>query len=68
MKQFLYHRLYEVLSGKDKSRLYATLSAEDRKAIFAILLDTKPDFAAWIKTRLGRNILSSYRTNGMYAP
>jgi hypothetical protein len=49
MKAFLYGRLYEILSGKDKSRRYATLSARDRKAILTILLDTKPDFAAWIK-------------------
>jgi hypothetical protein len=64
MKDYLYRRLREVLSGKDRSRMYATLSAGDRKAVFAILLDTKPEFAAWIKTHIPRAALTINKTGG----
>ena len=40
----LYHRLYEVLSGKDQSPKFAHLSPADRRAILEILHDTRPGF------------------------
>lgn len=40
----IYHRLDEVLSGKDRSPKYSHLSADDRRAIIEILRDTKPSF------------------------
>jgi hypothetical protein len=46
-KQYVYGRLWEVLSGQDKSSDFEHLTATDRKAILEILLETKPDFAAW---------------------
>jgi hypothetical protein len=50
VKQYVYQRLWEVLSGKDQSAEFAHLSAEDRRAIFEILLDTKQDLPAdWRK-------------------
>lgn len=45
-KQTVYRRLWEVLSGKDRSKPFAHLTDADRLAIQEILLDTKPDFAA----------------------
>jgi hypothetical protein len=39
----VYRRLYDVLSGKDRSAKYAALSAEDRRAVLEILRDTKPN-------------------------
>lgn len=45
----VYRRLWEVLTGRDRSGKFEKLSAEDRKAIFEILLDTKkglPDYYA----------------------
>ena len=51
-KDYVYRRLWEVLSGKDTSTAFAHLSQDDRKAILEILQDTKPDFAAFAK-RLG---------------
>ncbi len=45
-RQYVYHRLWEVLSGKDQSPDFTRLSAQDRLAIKGILLDTKPAFAA----------------------
>jgi hypothetical protein len=38
----VYHRLDEVLSGRDRSAKYAHLSADDRRAILEILRDTRP--------------------------
>ena len=43
LKEYIYRRLREVLSGADKSPAYAHLSAADRDAILAILKDTKPE-------------------------
>ena len=40
-KGYVYHRLLEILSGKDQSPDFAKLSEEDRRAIFEILLATK---------------------------
>jgi hypothetical protein len=39
----IYRRLWEVLTGVDQTPEYARLSADDRKAVYEILLDTKPD-------------------------
>lgn len=47
MKDYLWERLSEILTGKDKSRLYSTLTPEDQKAVLEILLDTKPQFRSW---------------------
>ena len=46
MKQKTYGRLFEVLSGEDKSTDYARLSPELRRAILEILADTKKDLPA----------------------
>ncbi len=42
---YIYGRLFDVLSGKDQSKPYAHLSAADRKAVMEILKATKPAFA-----------------------
>ena len=39
----VYRRLYDVLSGKDQSPTFSHLSSDDRSAILEILRDTKPD-------------------------
>ena len=52
MKSYLWRRLEEVLTGKDKSATYASLTAQDRRAVMEILLETKPEFQAW--TRMAR--------------
>ncbi len=43
----IYRRLWEVLSGADQTPLYQKLTAADRKAVYEILLDTKPDLPAY---------------------
>ena len=40
--EYIYRRLFEVLSGKDQSPDFNSLSAEDRRAILEILVETKP--------------------------
>ena len=38
----IYHRMWQILSGKEDGEKYARLSAADRQAIVEILRDTKP--------------------------
>jgi len=42
VKECIYRRLWDVLSGKDQRKEYAHLSVADRQAIREILIDTKP--------------------------
>jgi len=42
-KDFVYRRLWEVLSGADKSKDFAHLTDDDRTALREILIATKPD-------------------------
>jgi hypothetical protein len=41
-KDYIYHRLFEILSGRDRSPEYAALPDEERKAVLEILVATKP--------------------------
>jgi hypothetical protein len=41
-KEYIYRRLFEVLSGREQSPEFASLSNEDRRAILEILVATKP--------------------------
>jgi hypothetical protein len=47
VKDFVYRRLWEILSGKDQSEAYSRRTPEERKAILEILRETKkglPDY------------------------
>jgi hypothetical protein len=48
-KERVYLRLWEVLTGKDRSREFAHLSAADRQAVLEILRETKKDLPAYWK-------------------
>ncbi len=50
VKDYVYRRLWEVLSGKDTSESFAHLSAGDRQAILEILLATKPNLPSYWKS------------------
>jgi hypothetical protein len=41
-KEYIYHRMFEILSGREQSPEFASLSGEDRRAILEILVATKP--------------------------
>lgn len=49
-KTYLYHRLHDILTANNSSKDFAHLSPSDRKAVLEILIDTKPDFAAFNKS------------------
>ncbi len=46
VKEYIYRRLFEVLSEKKQQAEFSNLSHEDRQNILKILLATKPDFTA----------------------
>ena len=46
VKNLVYHRMWQVLSGQDKNTRYARLLLADRQAIVDILLETKKDLPA----------------------
>jgi hypothetical protein len=46
-KDAIYRRLWQVLSGEDRSAKYSRLSQEDRRAIVEILRDTKQDLPSY---------------------
>jgi hypothetical protein len=48
MKNYLWERLEQIASGKDRSAAYAGMAVQDRQDILEILLETKPEFAAWL--------------------
>jgi hypothetical protein len=50
-KEYVYHRLFEVLTGRDQSPEFARLSGDTRRAILEILLATKPGLPAEWHTR-----------------
>jgi hypothetical protein len=45
-REYVYHRLLEVLTGHDQSPAFARLSGDTRRAILEILLATKPGLPA----------------------
>ena len=47
VRERVYQRLYEILTGKDQDPAYARLTNDDRRAILEILRDTKPNLAAY---------------------
>jgi hypothetical protein len=47
VKEYVLHRLYDVLTGKDADPAFAHLSGADRAAILEILRDTKPDLPGY---------------------
>jgi hypothetical protein len=49
-KERIYRRLYDVLSGADRSKTLESVTAEARRAILEILRDTKPDLPAYWKS------------------
>ena len=49
-KDYVYRRLFDVLSGADASAQFAHLASADRKAILEILRDTKSDLPDYWRT------------------
>ena len=51
VKERLYQRLWDILSGKDTSETYQNLSPETKQAILEILAETKNDLPAYWRRR-----------------
>ena len=49
VKDHVYRRLFEVLSGQDRSKAFSHLSTDDRRAVLEILRETKPDLPEYFK-------------------
>lgn len=49
VKDYVYRRLYDIVTGQDQSSDFARLIAADRQAIREILLDTKPGLPEYWK-------------------
>lgn len=49
VRERVYQRLYEILTGKDTSERYAKLRADDRRNILEIVRETKPNLPAYWK-------------------
>ncbi len=62
-KEYIYRRLFEVLSGKDQSPEFGTLSPEDRRAILEILVETKPGLPPEWKQFVGQEKQSISQRN-----
>ena len=48
MKEAVWRRLDRVLAGEDQRPFFRSLETADRQAVREILLDTKPEFRAWV--------------------
>ena len=56
VRERVYQRLYEVLTGKDKSQTFAGISPADRQAVFEIVRATKPKLPEyWIESSASHN-------------
>jgi hypothetical protein len=55
VKDYVWRRLWEVLSGQDTSKDFAHLSSEDRQAIIEILRETEPNVPVYWKSPGGKN-------------
>lgn len=49
VRERVYRRLYDVLSGRDQSEKFKKLSADDRRAVLEILRETKPGLPEYFK-------------------
>ena len=50
VRERVYRRLYDVLTGREQSDKFKRLSADDRRAVLEILRETKPGLPAYFKT------------------
>jgi hypothetical protein len=65
-KTDVYHRLFEILTGRDQSPAFARLTGEDRRAVFEILLATKPGLPEeWSKYKFQANRGETVRGEGV---
>ncbi len=55
VRERVYRRIFDVLTGKDRDKQFARLTADDRQAILEIVRDTKPNIPAyWVSASVNR--------------
>ena len=59
IKEMIYKRLYEILTGAEKSAKFEMLRTEDRRSILEILRDTKKDLPEYWRDNADRNTASN---------
>jgi len=60
VREKVYQRVYDILTGKDLGPRFQRLSAEDRRAILEILRDTKAGLPLYWAARDERNGKEGY--------
>lgn len=55
LKEVIYQRLWDILTGKDDKAAFASIPEETRKAIKEILVETKPGLPSYWKKSLAQN-------------
>ena len=63
-KDAIYVRMWEILSGQDRSQRYQILTRADRQAVVDILRDTKEDLPEYFR-REARLLRRSARVGGL---
>ena len=58
VKEKVYTKMFDILTGKDTNEAYDSLSSEDRRAILEILAETKSDLPAAWKSAAGQRSAS----------
>jgi hypothetical protein len=58
-KDFIYHRLFDILSGREQGPEFASLSSQDRRAILEILVATKPGLPQEWKQEVGKQFVGA---------
>jgi hypothetical protein len=56
-KDYVYRRLFDILSGREQGPEFASLSSQDRRAILEILAATKPGLPEEWKEEVGRQFV-----------
>jgi hypothetical protein len=56
-KDYVYHRLFDILSGREQGPEFASLSSQDRRAILEILVATKPGLPEEWKQEVGKQFI-----------
>jgi hypothetical protein len=68
-KAYVYHRLLEILTGREQGSEFAKLTGEDRRAILEILLATKPGLPEeWNKYRRQANLNAKNPSSNQLGP
>jgi hypothetical protein len=67
-KEYVYRRLFDVLTGREQGPAFARLTGSDRRAILEILVATKPDLPPEWKQYVGKKNSTQATVRGRSEP